>query len=41
MKQVFLFLVFIFCALAVNAQKDVTTFLGIPVDGTKKHMKMP
>jgi hypothetical protein len=38
MKQVFLFLVFIFCALAVNAQKDVTTFLGIPIDGYRTEM---
>ena len=32
-------LVFVITTLASFAQKDVTTFLGIPVDGTKTEMK--
>ena len=28
-----------FCALIISAQTDVTTFLGIPVDGFKADMR--
>ena len=38
MKKVIL-LVLLFISIFANAQKDVTTFLGIPVDGTKAEMK--
>lgn len=38
MKQTFLLLFALFSLIA-NAQKDVTKFLGIPVDGTKAEMK--
>ena len=39
MKQFFLSLALTFCVLTVSTQKDVTRFLGIPVDGTKLEMK--
>lgn len=35
MKSLLLFLLVVLFALPTFAQKDVTTFLGIPVDGTK------
>ena len=38
MKKI-LFIVFLFVSLIANAQKDVTKFLGIPVDGTKTAMR--
>ncbi len=38
MKQIVL-LIFMLVSLSIQAQKDVTTFLGIPVDGTKSEMK--
>lgn len=38
MKKILL-LAFLFVSLFASAQKDVTTFLGIPVDGTKAAMK--
>ena len=37
-KYIFAFL-FVIIGLNANAQKDVTTFLGIPVDGYKQDMK--
>ena len=40
MKKLFSILVMMLCALTISAQeKDVTTFLGIPVDGSKPEMK--
>ncbi len=39
MKRIFMSLVMAFMAVAMYAQKDVTTFLGIPVDGYKSAMK--
>ena len=39
MKKIFISLVMAFMAVAMYAQKDVTTFLGIPVDGYKPAMK--
>lgn len=39
MKKAFAYLCFVFFALTACAQKDVTTFLGIPVDGYKHEMK--
>ena len=38
MKKVFLMML-LFVSIFANAQKDVTKFLGIPVDGSKKEMK--
>ncbi len=38
MKQFLLSVIFAFAFTQVFAQKDVTTFLGIPVDGTKSEM---
>lgn len=39
MKKLILFTTFVFVALMLQAQKkDVTRFLGIPVDGTKSEM---
>ena len=38
MKSLFLLLL-VFVSLGAIAQKDVTKFLGIPVDGTKSEMK--
>lgn len=38
MKKV-LWLMLLLVSMTVNAQKDVTRFLGIPVDGTKAEMK--
>ena len=38
MKQLFLSLIIFCCTLNIYAEKDVTTFLGIPVDGTKEEM---
>lgn len=38
MKKVFAVLIMIIAGLSVYAQKDVTKFLGIPVDGTKTEM---
>lgn len=39
MKRLFVLLTFAFCCVITYAQKDVTTFLGIPVDGFKNEMK--
>jgi hypothetical protein len=39
MKRIFTCLVVTLVVIAAFAQKDVTTFLGIPVDGTKSAMK--
>lgn len=39
MKKTLLSLLVLLFALPTFAQKDVTTFLGIPVDGTKAEMK--
>lgn len=38
MKKLILLTTFVFVALMLQAQKDVTRFLGIPVDGTKSEM---
>lgn len=38
MKKAFLFVCVMFIAFVVSAQPDITTFLGIPIDGTKKEM---
>lgn len=38
MKKVLTLLFSVVMALVVNAQTDVTKFLGIPVDGTKAEM---
>ncbi len=38
MKKAFLLVCVLFVAFAVSAQQDITTFLGIPIDGTKKEM---
>ena len=38
MKKIFACLFFILFVVSSFAQKDVTTFLGIPVDGTKSEM---
>lgn len=38
MKKIILLFVLFFDVLAVNAQNDVTQFLGIPVDGSKSEM---
>lgn len=39
MKRLFLILILALLAVSVFAQGDVTTFLGIPVDGYKSEMK--
>ena len=39
MKKLFSIVLMAFCALTIFAQKDVTTFLGIPVDGFKADMR--
>ena len=39
MKKIITVIVMVLCTLTVFAQKYVTTFLGIPVDGTKSEMK--
>ena len=39
MKHLFLLLFMMLYCTTMNAQKDVTTFLGIPVDGTKTEMR--
>lgn len=39
MKQFILTIVAMMFSMCLFAQKDVTTFLGIPVDGTKQQMK--
>ena len=39
MKKILFLLALLFNVLAVSAQKDVTKFLGIPVDGTKTAMR--
>lgn len=39
MKRLFLSLIMCLCAMVTFAQNDVTTFLGIPVDGFKSEMK--
>lgn len=39
MKKILSLLAMAFFALAISAQKDVTTFLGIPIDGSKSEMK--
>ena len=38
MKQLVLIAVMILCSICAYAEKDVTQFLGIPVDGTKSEM---
>lgn len=39
MKKILLLIALLFNVLAVCAQKDVTKFLGIPVDGTEAEMR--
>lgn len=39
MKKLFSIVLMMFCALTISAQTDVTTFLGIPVDGFKADMR--
>lgn len=39
MKRLFLLITLTFIALGASAQKDVTKFLGIPVDGYKSEMR--
>lgn len=39
MKRIFLFYIMAIMAISMSAQNDVTTFLGIPVDGFKSEMK--
>lgn len=39
MKRTIIFWIMAFFAITIYAQKDVTTFLGIPVDGYKSEMK--
>lgn len=39
MKKIFSLLILFVCAFSLYAQKDVTTFLGIPVDGSYANMK--
>lgn len=39
MRHLFLTFFMMVCCTTMNAQKDVTTFLGIPVDGTKTEMR--
>ena len=38
-KRLFIYILMLFIACPLLAQKDVTTFLGIPVDGFKPEMK--
>lgn len=38
MKKILLSLLVSCCSLTIHAEEDVTTFLGIPVDGTKEEM---
>ena len=39
MKRIFLFYIMAIMAISMSAQNDVTTFLGVPVDGFKSEMK--
>lgn len=39
MKKLFSIVLMMFCVLTISAQTDVTTFLGIPVDGFKADMR--
>ena len=39
MKRILFFCIMAITAISLFAQKDVTTFLGIPVDGNKSEMK--
>ena len=39
MKKIYFTIFFLFCVIFANAQKDVTKFLGIPVDGSKSEMR--
>ena len=39
MKRISLVFLMVFISIAMSAQKDVTKFLGIPVDGFKSDMK--
>lgn len=39
MKRLISFCFMVLCVMTLFAQKDVTTFLGIPVDGTKAEMR--
>ena len=39
MKRILTCLIMVFLVASMYAQKDVTTFLGIPVDGYKSEMK--
>lgn len=39
MKRILLFYILAITAISMSAQNDVTTFLGIPVDGFKSEMK--
>lgn len=39
MKKILLFCIMAIAAISMSAQSDVTTFLGIPVDGSKSEMK--
>ena len=39
MKKIYITFFFLFCVIIANAQKDVTKFLGIPVDGSKSEMR--
>ena len=39
MKRIYFTIFFLFCVLITNAQKDVTKFLGIPVEGSKSEMR--
>ena len=39
MKRILLFYIMAITAISISAQNDVTTFLGIPVDGFKSEMK--
>lgn len=38
MKKLLLLAAVLMLSIAMNAQEDVTKFLGIPVDGTKSEM---
>ena len=38
MKRILVFGLMAFITIAMYAQKDITTFLGIPVDGKKSEM---
>lgn len=38
MKKTIVILAILVCTICANAQKDVTQFLGIPVDGSKEEM---